>query len=150
FAGYDEVPEHIPQTVECDFIVFTDGKSKVPATHRVFIREQPGDQTSPALQNGWLRIFPFNIAELDQYDIVIYIDANVRICDPCFVEHILTHFDKVDDIDVILSAHPWNACAYKEASDSQTIAKYRNTDLEGQMEFYRRAGFPADAGLYWN
>ena len=90
FAGYDLIVEHVPQTVDCDFIVFTDNESDVPAGRlRAVIKSNPGNQTSPALQNGWLRLFPFEIQELNDYEIVIYIDANVRILDSSFVEHIV-------------------------------------------------------------
>ena len=151
FAGYDRILEHIPQTVDCDFTVFTDDRSDVPAGQlRVIIKNNPGDQTSPALQNGWLRLFPFDIPELNDYEILIYIDANVRICDPSFVEQILRHHEEADAFDLMLSAHPWNVCLYQEARDSQAIAKYKNTDLERQIASYRREGFPTDAGLYWN
>ena len=152
FAGYDRILEHIPQTVDCDFVVFTDDKSDVPTGQfRVIIKNNPGDQTSPLLKNGWLRLFPFDIPELNDYEILIYIDANVRICDPSFVEQILRRYEEQAGVfDLMLSAHPWNVCLYQEARDSQQIAKYKNTDLERQIASYRREGFPADAGLYWN
>jgi hypothetical protein len=152
FAGYDRVPEHTPQTVDCDFVVFTDDKSNVPpGQFRIIIKNNPGNQTSPLLQNLWLRVFPFDIPELNDYDILIYIDPNARICDPSFVEQILRrHEEQEGPFDLILSAHPWNICLYQEAGDSQQLAKYKNTDLERQIASYRGEGFPADAGLYWN
>ena len=151
FAGYDRILEHAQQTVDCDFMVFTDDASAVPVGQvRGIIKNNPGDQISPVLQNVWLRLFPFDIRELNDYDILIYIDANVRILDPSFVEQILRRYEEARDFDLMLSAHPWNACLYQEARDSQKIAKYNNTDMEGQVASYRREGFPADAGLYWN
>ncbi len=151
FAGYDRILEHIPQTIDCDFIVFTDDKSGVPTGQfHIVIKNNPGDQTSPILQNVWLRLFPFDIPELNDYEILIYIDANVRICDPSFVEQILRRREKTGVFDLMLSEHPWNVCLYQEARDSQKIDKYKNTDLERQMATYRREGFPTDAGLYWN
>jgi hypothetical protein len=95
-------------------------------------------------------VFPFDIRELDGYGIIIYFDPNVRILDPSFVEQILRRYEETRDFDLMLSAHPWNVCLYQEGRDSQAIPKYKNTDLEGQMASYRREGFPADAGLYWN
>ena len=151
FAGYDKILEHVTQTADCDFTVFTDDVSAVPVGQlRAIIKNNPGDQTSPLLQNAWLRLFPFDIPELSDYEILIYIDPNVRICDPAFVEQILRRCEETGNFDLMLSAHPWNVCLYQEARDSQRIAKYHNTDLEGQIATYRREGFPADAGLYWN
>jgi hypothetical protein len=151
FAGYDSIVEHVSQTVDCDFLVFTDDGAGIPTGQfRVIIKNDPGGQTSPALKNGWLRLFPFDIPELGDYRILIYIDPNARIRDPSFLQQILRRCDEREDFDLMLSEHPWNVCAYQEARDSRQIAKYRNTDLEGQVESYRRAGFPADAGLYWN
>src|SRR5437868_12023041 len=145
FAGYDRILEHVPQTVACDFTVFTDDTSNVPAgLLRAIVKNNPGGQTSPGLQNGWLRIFPFDVRELNDYEILIYIDANVRILDPSFVEHILRRHEETGDFDLMLSAHPWNVCLYQEARDSQKIDKYKNTDLERQMAAYRHEGFPAD------
>ena len=151
FAAYDRILEHVPQTADCDFIVFTDDTSNVPAGQlRAIVKNNPGHQTSPALQNGWLRLFPFEIPELNEYEILIYIDANVRIRESSFVVEILKRREETADFDLMLSAHPWNVCLYKEARDSQKIAKYKNTDLEGQIAFYRSQNFPANAGLYWN
>jgi TOD1/MUCI70, glycosyltransferase-like domain len=151
FAGYDSIVEHVPQTVDCDFLVFTDDGSGVPTEQfRVIIKNNPGDQTSPGRKNGWLRLFPFDTPELNDYEILIYIDPNARICDPSFIQQILRRCEEARDFDLMLSAHPWNVCLYQEARDSQKIAKYNNTDLERQIALYRREGFPADAGLYWN
>ena len=151
FAGYDRILGHAPQTVDCDFMVFTDDVSAVPVGQlRGIIKHNPGDQISPALKNLWLRMFPFDIQELNDYDILIYFDPNVRILDPSFVEQIVRRYEETRDFDLMLSAHPWNICLYQEARDSQKIAKYNKTDLEGQIATYRREGFPADAGLYWH
>jgi hypothetical protein len=151
FAGYDSIIEHVAQTVDCDFVVFTDDGADVPTGQfRVAIKDNPGGQTSPLLKNCWLRLFPFEIPELNDYEILIYMDPNARICDPSFLEKILRRCEETSDFDLMLSAHPWNVCIYQEARDSRQIAKYGNTDLEGQVETYRRAGFPADGGLYWN
>lgn len=151
FAGYDRILEHVPQTVDCNFTVFTDDESEVPTGQfRVIITNNPGGHTFPGLKNAWLRLFPFDIPELNDYEILIYIDANARICDPSLVEQILGRYEETGGCDLMLSAHPWNVCLYQEARDSQQIAKYKNTDLERQIATYRREGFPADAGLWWN
>ena len=151
FAGYDRILEHTPQSVDCDFLVFTDDGSAVPAGQlRVVIANNPGGETLPGSQNAWLRMFPFDVPELNDYQILIYIDANVRIIDPLFVEQILSRCERAGAFDLMLSAHPWNICIYQEARDSQTMPKYDNTDLERQIEFYRREGFPVNAGLFWN
>ena len=57
------------------------------------------------LQNVWLRIFPFEIKELMNYDILIYIDANVRILHFMFVEHIIKLCAKADEFDSNAEAH---------------------------------------------
>jgi O-antigen biosynthesis protein len=149
FAGYDKVLDHARQTVRCDFFVFTDDISGVPSAIRGVVKVDPGGQTSPVLKNAWLRLFPFDLPELNTYDLIIYIDANVRIVDPMFVEGIVGRWREAP-FDLILSAHPSRTCAYNEATVSREIPKYVNTDLERQIDTYRRAGFPKDAGLYWN
>jgi hypothetical protein len=93
FASYDSFVEHVPQTVDCDFIIFTDDISAIPTGQLKGIAKiDPGGQTVPVLKNGWLRLNPFEIPELDQYTIVIYIDANVRIVDPAFVESVVNEY----------------------------------------------------------
>jgi hypothetical protein len=150
FAGYDEILDHVRQTVDCDFFVFSDDVSTVPVGTRGIFVTNPGGQISPVLKNVWLRLFPFEIAELKDYDLIIYLDANVRIVDPAFVAGILQHWRTARNFDLIVNAHPQRRCAYVEAAYSRQFGKYRDTDLEGQAETYRLAGFPADAGLYWN
>jgi hypothetical protein len=114
------------------------------------ICKNPNYQTSPILKNFWLRLFPFCISELYGYDIIIYLDPNVRIVDTVFLQPLLEAYRKVPDFDLMLSAHPWRDCIYEEALLSQGILKYTNTDLEGQIRNYRRQGFPEHGGLYWN
>jgi len=151
YGGYDEVVEHQQQSVDCDFILFTDDSStRSTSKLSVYIKPNPCDRSSNVLKNVWLRIFPFEIKELMNYDILIYIDANVRISDFMFVERIIKLCAKVDEFDLMLSAHPWNTCLYKEAQDSKAIPKYKYTDLDRQTALYREEGFPSDAGLYWN
>jgi len=151
FAGYDRIVEHTSQSTDCDFIVFTDDPSAVPSSQfRIIATTEPGGQTLPGHQNLWLRLYPFDIPELNEYDILIYIDANVRIRDPLFIENILGRCEREGDFDLMLSVHPWNVCLYQEARDSQHIGKYANTDLKRQVEFYRSEGFPPFAGLFWN
>lgn len=111
FAGYDRIIEHAPQTVDCDFMVFTDNVSAVPVGQlRGIIKHNPGDQISPTLKNLWLRMFPFDIQELNDYDILIYFDPNVRIRVPSFVEQIVRRYEETRDLDLMLSAHRWNIC----------------------------------------
>jgi hypothetical protein len=151
FAGYDRILDHVPQTVDCDFKVFTDDESEIAARRmHVIVRNNPGHQRSPVLQNVWLRLFPFDVPELNDYEIIIYLDANVRIRQASFVEEILRRRRDTPDFDLILSRHPWRMCLYDEARACQAVAKYKNTDLERQVASYRREGFPANAGLYWN
>jgi hypothetical protein len=150
FAGYDQIRAHKAQSVECDFVVFTDDTSSIPPGYVGILTKNPGNQTSPVLKNVWLRLFPFGVADLDDYDLLIYIDANVRICESSFVEEILERYQKAGGFDLALSAHPWNSCLYQEAEDSQKIPKYDSTELARQVLTYRSQGFPPNAGLYWN
>ena len=151
FAGYDGVQEHAVQTVPCDLKIFTDARPDAPPPGAdIVLKDRPGGQTSPVLQNVWLRLFPFEIPELDGYQVIVYVDANVQFRDPAFVGQLLARAADTPDFDLMLSVHPWNRCLYREAEDSRLIDKYRDTDLAQQVATYRRAGFPANAGLYWN
>jgi hypothetical protein len=151
FAGYDSIVEHEKQDRECDFVVVTDDPSVVPVgSLRTVVCKNPGNQTWPALQNAWLRLFPSCISELRGYDILIYLDPNARILEANFLERFVEQYRKFPDFDLMLTEHPWRDCVYEEALVSQTIKKYANTDLERQMADYRREGFPAHGGLYWN
>lgn len=150
FDGYDRILDHVPQTVDCHFTVFTDATSEIAARRMDVVRQEPAGRRSPVLRNVWLRLFPFDIPELAEHQILIYLDANVRIRDASFVERVLQHHEAAPDFDLLLSEHPFRNCLYEEARVSEGMAKYRNTDLARQVAAYRRAGFPANAGLYWN
>lgn len=147
YGKYDPFQRHAAQTAKCDFFYFSDKEiadSRVPVTLKKVDRE---DTLSPIMKAKYLRVHPFDIPELDSYDIIIYLDGNIRIGQPTFIEDLLK-VSEVEKYALTISKHPEINCAYHEAWHSSTFPKYANTDLRQQSHDYEAAGFPHNYGFY--
>lgn len=158
-GNYDHVVQPVPQSVPCDYKLFDD---TVPRA----ARNMP-DKLTSLMRAVWLRLFPFDIPELDEYDVLIYIDGNVDIKDPHLVARLLKTrefcvkrpawslqltaeqplmLDLVTQdksFDLMVPVHPWTKTIERECQESRRWhTKYTDTDLEGQVARYTAEGFP--------
>lgn len=146
FGKYEQLTPQTPQTIPVDFKYFSD-----ETIHHKGIQTNTCDllphQPSPVLKSKYLRVFPFKIKELDSYDIIIYIDGNITIKNPDFIEKLLTQFN-ISHYALSLAQHPDRTCAYDEAAYSRKLSKYSTVDLMKMMTRYKSKGFPAGGGLF--
>lgn len=161
FGGYDSPTQYRKQDLPCDFFCFVD-KASASSPHwkpvqdenhqapTILLDEECGGATSisPTLKGIRYRCFPFDIPQLKDYDVIIYLDGNVRITEPTFL-HSMFELG-IGEHSLSAPVHPWRDCAYAEATASMKVGKYDTIDLPAQIAFYRKEGFPEHAGLYWN
>lgn len=108
------------------------------------------DAPSPYAQSKRYRLLPNRCSRVmsHQPNIVVYMDANVRIIHPAFIEHIA----RMDwtSTDIALFAHEKRDCAYDEMARSKRMAKYRSVNFTHYQDDYLAEGFPRHYGLFWN
>ena len=137
FGGYDE-PVFMEQSVECSYVMVTDGGCRVPAgwDHRLV----EGD-LHPRLMGKFAKCRPWTVAEADFY---VWVDGSIQPdCD--LVESML---DCLTDADCGFYVHPDRSTISAEAELSVKLAKYRGQDVQGQVADYLSRGHPDDWGLW--
>jgi len=100
----------------------------------------------PRLINRWYKLFPNEINELNNYDITIYIDGNLSITNPGFVDFCL---NKLGNTDFALYKYHTRSCIYKEISECRKQKKFGVYDNHLVQELDYRRFYPANNGLYW-
>ena len=157
YGGYDALLQPVAQTVDCDFICFTDAPwpDRVGAWRIVRPRILAG--LHPRLRAKYFkvmshRVFPggrlaWRFAPLHRrprYGRLIWIDGCLRIKSPDFAAEFGAH---VGQSGWSLFVHPDRDCIYDELEASAGMAKYAGLPVREQAQHYRAAGFPAHAGM---
>jgi hypothetical protein len=166
YGAYEKtLPTHNVEAHEkydFDFICFTDNDShpKNDVGFWRIVQHSPTAAQDSTYKAGPLRVMydvvlargqPTKMPLLDQYDILIYIDANITLIYSKLLGDILDLAEKRDVPPLVaFSSHFGRTCAFKEAEYCLQIPKFSNTDLNGQVACYRANGMPEDAGLFWN
>lgn len=140
--GYDKLLDPHETTDDVDYICFTDNmhiKSKVWS-----IKQIPEDLLNlpPVLQQRILKICPHRY--LQDYDASLWIDGNIQVCkklDQFFQEYDLSK------CPLYVRMHPGRNCIYREADAVIRYGKADASEVEMQMEKYKKVGYPEHAGL---
>ena len=141
-GGYDTVkpPRHVDPRL--DYLCFTDRPDAVPS---------PWQPCAAALlhldakdSNRFFKMHPHLVPQLSVYDATVYVDGSIALIGDVheFVEACMA-----SPAEIFLYDHPFRDCAYDEA---WACAQFGHDDvltIANQMRRYRRAGFPAHAGL---
>lgn len=140
FGDYDVLEEvkHISPGV--DYYCITDNKEIRSDTWKVIYLD---NVVYPSDKNRELKFFPFKTFD---YVESIYIDGNISITGD--VNYIFDHYLKKSDIAV--SRHPLRNCLYEEGQVCIKAKKANISDVENQLNAYRKAGFPHKYGLFEN
>lgn len=91
------------------------------------------------------KYFKCNPHKLFDCDVSIWIDGCGTIHTKDFVKICL---EKLGDADMLAFRHPDRDCIYDEARFCHMFEKYINVDIMGQVEEYRRRGYPEHNGLW--
>jgi hypothetical protein len=138
--------EHLgPQIFEdgVDYYYFTDGTS-MPLHERwnVVVLDK-FSHIHPRRISKFVKHVPHMFPELQKYKYTVWIDGDMQIIKPNFVEEIMFFLDN----GMVLSPHfDVRNCAYTEATIRP--AKYQTEPMDAQVEYYQQRGFPENYGLY--
>lgn len=137
FGGYDQAQPVIPTTGR--WVLFTDRpQDAAPGWTVRPLAVEGGDarRTARRIKTLAHRWFP-------DAEVSVWLDANVQLlADP---EDLVAAW--LDGYDVASFAHPGRDCLYDEADACIRKGKDTRCVIEAQVNRYRRAGFPANAGL---
>ncbi len=156
YCGYDDLKEQPKQSIDCDFVCFSDLSLPETWGWRV-IRQQGIRNLHPRLQAKYYKLMhhrlfvqrfhnflPFydNIAHI--YTASIWIDASVKLHSSFFAEEMVASLARYG---LALFIHPDRNCIYDEAAFCCDFPKYRGFPLQEQVDYYRRKGYPEKNGL---
>jgi hypothetical protein len=160
YGGYDDLKPFVAQTVECDWLCFTDRPERLDAGQWRIIRA-PRPEAHPRMQAKYFKLmsheaFPGGrlarryeplgaiLKRRPKYDALIWIDGCLRIKCPTFVEEFVGH---IRDNGWAMFVHPDRGCIYDEATTCITMLKYQGLPVIEQVEAYRAQGYPERNGL---
>ena len=83
---------------------------------------------------------------LPDHDVSIWIDGSATIHDKNFVQRCI---DYLGGGDILAFRHPEGRdCIYQEAQYCKNMIKYKDVDIQGQVNYYRAVGHPEHYGLW--
>jgi hypothetical protein len=127
YGDYDDLILPTKQSTPCDFIFFSDKEvriydlspsdqdiPKLKSTHPPYDPwtkdrqlKDVGEINRKIMTVALLKCDPSNNPFLEGYDIVIYVDGNIHIFLPQFIEYYFVGpFSKDPNLDIIVSKHP--------------------------------------------
>jgi hypothetical protein len=161
YGGYDVLKSQPEQTIECDFVCFTDaaGPARVAGWH--MIRVDRSRHMHPRMRAKFFKInshkvFPKGrlawrydplasfLGRNQFYDAIVWIDGSIQIKSAKFIEEFVAH---IGPNGWTMFVHPDRDCIYNELIASLSLRKYQAQPVEAQVNAYRREGYPAGNGL---
>jgi GT2 family glycosyltransferase len=134
FCICDTIPEHGTAT----------GSPGEGEQWKIIKTDFPTKDLPARLRAKFFKLFPWQIKEIDDYDIAIFIDGSIEITSPDFIRFCR---ESLGDSTMALYKHPDRDCVFEEAATSTPLAKYRDQNIFGQMAEYRMH-LPINGGLY--
>lgn len=161
YGAYDDLKVQPEQTVDCDFICFTDDPTlSSPNWLVIHLKNWIEGSSQARLQSKYpkilshhffaapslnpLTLVSYCVRHIRPYDYTIWIDGSVQIKQKTFAEEAISH---VGDYGLAMFIHPERACVYDEANACLEYAKCESQPLLEQVGHYRRSGYPPDNGL---
>ena len=138
FGGYDE-PVWVQQTVDCHYVMVTDGMVNVPRQFE-HVRVDRGSVDS-RLAAKFPKCCPWEFADADVF---VWLDGSI-MPDAGLVAQMIAD---LGDGDVAFHPHPDRTSIVSEARASVRLPKYEGHDVMGQARAYVDAGHPDDWGLW--
>lgn len=161
YGNYDNLGKQVEQDINCDYICLTDNTNLVCDLFKIIIFQPiQSPIISKYIDTNKFGQIHHNIINtvlcrstsdlldpLKEYDIWIYMDANVYLTESNTISKLL---NKCQDTHLMLfSQHPERNNIFSEAHVSSRIHKYNNTNVLGQVNSYKSLGH-IDDHLFWN
>lgn len=128
FGGYDSLAPAKKQSINVDWILFSDREIKADGWRCIKKKPMFAD---PRKSAKWYKINPSLVHELSDYDYLIYVDASSEILSRRFAEILICKTDVIGFFQ-----HPSRRSILAEAVYSDKMAKYKDSDLTQQALTY--------------
>jgi hypothetical protein len=157
YGGYEELLTQPKQTIDCDFVCFTDEPDLTGEGWDVVY--MPGDSSlSPAMRARYCKILPHEVftptastdlmlgqsKQFRPYDYTIWIDGNGVIKEETFAEEMIGY---LGSSGIAMFTHPERDCIYEEAEACLKVSKHQGLRLREQVSHYYAEGYPKHNGL---
>jgi hypothetical protein len=140
FKDYDCLKDYENYSNLFDFVCFSDKLVASKNWKTILIKEN----INPELLNRKIKILGHNY--LKNYDISLYIDANVKILkNPIYLIKKNLNFS-----DIIISKHFLRQCVYQEAFALLRSSRFDNFKILRQIKKYLKLKMPSNLGLTEN
>jgi len=142
FGGIDEARRFPWKSESCDSFAISEKNCPFPF-----------NQLDARMKSKYFKLQAHRVLPA-HYTHVVWIDANVEIKAPSFVEEIIG----AGKFDIAVARHPFRNCIYEEAAfvvdgiasgDKYLAARYSPEVMRIEADFYKKHGHPADFGLWW-
>ena len=144
FGDYNPLRIIPKQSMVADYICFTDNEKLIAQGWKTIFTDYPRKDLHPRMRAKYFKVLPHYINELNDYDIVIWIDGSIEIKDKDFIKYCI---DGLDNNDMVLFKHPQRDCIFEEFIASDECRKYDHEDKIAQRIDYRMR-YPEHGGLY--
>lgn len=138
FGGYDD-PVFVEQTIECQYVMVTDGSVNVPFGWR-HIPVNIGDM-DPRLAGKFVKCRPWEFVDAD---LIVWLDCSIEP-KPGLVEQMIKDLGVRD---LAFHPHPDRRSIMSEALFSSDLPKYKGSDVVAQARSYIESGHPDDWSLW--
>mgnify|MGYP003756732641 FL=1 len=139
-GDFDELKTQPVQSVNCDFICFTDNDNVKSDFWRVVHTDFVGNTSR--FKAKYPKCFPHQL--LWDYDITYWIDGSVLLKKNSTLEELIQLMGQNENL---YFKHPDRDCIYDECEVSMNMPKYKGHSLREQVSKYKKAGYPEHNGL---
>lgn len=142
FGDYDALIDPTENFEGCDFVCFTDQRNLKSDIWEICLVEEC--DLPPNMMNRHYKFFPH--LYFPDYEYSLYIDANIKIKKNVYdfpSKYLVDH-------SVSIPKHFARSCVYEEAKEVVKFGKANPSDVNKQVEFYKKKFFPINYGLLEN
>ena len=141
-GNYDQL--HIPAVIDnnIDYICFTDNQNLKSNIWKILPIPNELKYLSLVKQQRIIKICPHRY--LSDYDISIWIDGNIRICNS--LNDFISQYD-LNKIPFYTRIHPHRNCIYTEAKKVIDIKKDSTDIVQIQIDKYKKEKYPEKIGM---
>ena len=140
YANLKPIPQ---QTVKADYYCVTDNQKTTCIGWNTVVVNFPPSTVHPRMRAKYYKLFPWEVRQISDSDISIFIDGSIEIKSNRFIEYCVKHLTE----DLLLFRHPQRNCIYEEIEASKPLKKYQTENLIGQGDCYKKE-HPRNWGLW--
>lgn len=153
FGDYDEPKIHVKQKLDigtfCEFLLITDSYAEQsPEIRKQYRTIRKLYNYSTPRMNAKVAKIATDIEILEDYDIIIWVDAQIRILSENYINFMIESLS--DEKPLCLVPH-WMRDDYTQEMDASLrheSIKYKESRIVDQVQTYEKEGMPAHFGLW--